>query len=73
MNMLPSSNQPQNVRAEIVQNAPREMSIGMVMQSIWRHRFFMLVWLILVVGLASLVIFIIDLVAVQITDIMGLN
>ena len=57
MNMLPSSNQPQNVRAEIVQNAPREMSIGMVMQSIWRHRFFMLVWLILVVGLASLVIF----------------
>ena len=57
MNMLPSSNQPQNVRAEIVQNAPREMSIGMVLQSIWRHRFFMLVWLALVVGLSSLVIF----------------
>ena len=57
MNMLPSSNHPQNVRAEIVQNAPREMSIGMVLQSIWRHRFFMLVWLVLVVGLSSLVIF----------------
>lgn len=57
MNMLPSSNQPHNVRAEIVQNAPREMSIGMVLQSIWRHRFFMLVWLALVVGLSSLVIF----------------